>query len=462
MSLPLKMADSETKVDNKSSPNQDKLNKKQKFKDLRKKEKKEKKEKKRAKKEQKKDRAGRDGEGNVVKKEKKEDKYKREKEKRLAKKRKREEEANRTEPDHPSKKRSFGLHADDGPSKAGYGDTSQTEKPDIQMKSSQQESSDESDRPIRKQPSAADKEGSQSTASHSKDKDKEGSATPNAEDQQDTVKKSKHPRKERSLTPTTEDSEDDENGEAHHDNVSSAAPNIEHSPSSKRNDQLSQHKRSLTPNTESLEDSEDGDERPLKNKGGVSISDNIQSNGDDPESSPDDTQKGPREQREPLTADNVEDITKNVKFKLVEDVGEWGPAVGKGTFDFFVVNSRLIPLAVFAPGLDAKAKLKFDAYTKPRQQPANRSERTPWAQELLLHNDDHPTLDYVAREEPSAGVQSHLRDYIGIYDPATGECQVIPARRLILRSHLKSARGDQEKDAQDANDNQDLTVSSRS
>ena len=141
--------------------------------------------------------------------------------------------------------------------------------------------------------------------------------------------------------------------------------------------------------------------------------------------------------------DSVQEITKNVTFKLVEDVGEWSPAI------------------VFTPGLDPKIKGQFDAYSKPRQQPANRADRTPWTQELLLHNDEHSTLDYVAREEPSAGVQSHLRDYLGIYDPATGECQVIPARRLILRSSLKSARGDQEEELQDDED-QNLTVRCRS
>lgn len=60
--------------------------------------------------------------------------------------------------------------------------------------------------------------------------------------------------------------------------------------------------------------------------------------------------------------------------------------------------------------------------------------------DILLHSAGHPKLDYVAREEKAGDVQSLLQHYLAIHDPETGDTQVVPARRLVLRSMLQSAR----------------------
>lgn len=57
--------------------------------------------------------------------------------------------------------------------------------------------------------------------------------------------------------------------------------------------------------------------------------------------------------------------------------------------------------------------------------------------ELLLHCAAHPTLDYTAREEVSGGADSLLRHYVGVYDPKTGELQVVPARNVVVRGTLR-------------------------
>ena len=60
------------------------------------------------------------------------------------------------------------------------------------------------------------------------------------------------------------------------------------------------------------------------------------------------------------------------------------------------------------------------------------------APELLLHSSAHPKLDYIAREESSDGSEGYLKHYIGVYDPETGELQLVQARKFIIRSTLRS------------------------
>ena len=57
--------------------------------------------------------------------------------------------------------------------------------------------------------------------------------------------------------------------------------------------------------------------------------------------------------------------------------------------------------------------------------------------ELLLHSKQNDKLDYVAREENTGGTDGLLKHYMGIYDPATGECELIPARQLTLRAEVR-------------------------
>lgn len=56
----------------------------------------------------------------------------------------------------------------------------------------------------------------------------------------------------------------------------------------------------------------------------------------------------------------------------------------------------------------------------------------------MLHSSAHPKLDYIAREEFSDGSEGYLKHYVGVYDPKTGELQLVQARKLIIRSILRS------------------------
>lgn len=47
-------------------------------------------------------------------------------------------------------------------------------------------------------------------------------------------------------------------------------------------------------------------------------------------------------------------------------------------------------------------------------------------------------MDYVAQEEPDGSSESQLRDYVGVFDPATNKLQIVPVNRVVLRSTLRS------------------------
>lgn len=79
-------------------------------------------------------------------------------------------------------------------------------------------------------------------------------------------------------------------------------------------------------------------------------------------------------------------------------------------------------------------------YTKSRLDASRSSLAIP---ELLLHSSAHLKLDYTAREESSNGSESHLKHYIGVYDPEAGRLQLVQARKLVIRSTLRSSDHDE-------------------
>lgn len=58
--------------------------------------------------------------------------------------------------------------------------------------------------------------------------------------------------------------------------------------------------------------------------------------------------------------------------------------------------------------------------------------------ELLLHSSSHPRIDYTAREQHEGSVESLLKHYIGIYDAEAQEIQLIEAKKMSVRSTLRS------------------------
>ena len=93
-------------------------------------------------------------------------------------------------------------------------------------------------------------------------------------------------------------------------------------------------------------------------------------------------------------------------------------------------------LPASTPGISLPSDAPFKPHTKPK--PRNNRSSSP-SNEILLHNASHAKLDYVAREEDTEKGQGLLKHYIGVYDPEKETLQLVPTRKVIVRSHLRSS-----------------------
>lgn len=94
------------------------------------------------------------------------------------------------------------------------------------------------------------------------------------------------------------------------------------------------------------------------------------------------------------------------------------------------------------PGLAFNKQLSLKPYTKPRSNAPKRAGLSGAiaTDELLVESSDHPAIEYVGREEEAGGTDSLLKHYIGVYDPATGDLQVIESRKVTVRGIVRSQR----------------------
>lgn len=84
------------------------------------------------------------------------------------------------------------------------------------------------------------------------------------------------------------------------------------------------------------------------------------------------------------------------------------------------------------PGLAVPSQIAFKPYKHTKILPQGESTQ------LLLQSSEHPRLDYVAQEEKDGSSESQLKDYVGVFDPATNKLQLMPVKRVVLRSTLRS------------------------
>ncbi|KAK8055503.1 hypothetical protein PG993_000730 [Apiospora rasikravindrae] len=87
------------------------------------------------------------------------------------------------------------------------------------------------------------------------------------------------------------------------------------------------------------------------------------------------------------------------------------------------------PVVASTPGLSVPP-LNFQAYTRPAKNQKKSKKASP--PELLLHASTD-RVDYTAKEDGNGGVESHLKHYIGVFDPATGKLDVIEAKKMTVR-----------------------------
>ncbi|RFU26890.1 hypothetical protein B7463_g9438, partial [Scytalidium lignicola] len=103
-------------------------------------------------------------------------------------------------------------------------------------------------------------------------------------------------------------------------------------------------------------------------------------------------------------------------------------------------TESLAPVIASMPGLAAPTAISFKPYSKPLKnvsaKPGRSSKITN--SELLLHSNTHPKIDYIAREEQASKTDSFLKHYVGVYNPETGELELMEARKMTVRGLVKS------------------------
>ncbi|KAI1429258.1 RNA polymerase I associated factor, A49-like protein [Xylaria sp. FL1777] len=111
------------------------------------------------------------------------------------------------------------------------------------------------------------------------------------------------------------------------------------------------------------------------------------------------------------------------------------------------LESTCPPVIATHPGLGLPSSVTFQAYTKnaPSKSKHGRSKHAaPSSMSLMLHSSSHSKLDYTAKEEGPAGRESHLKHYIGVFDPTTGELSVVEARKMAVRGVVRAQQPKEE------------------
>ncbi|KAI1281335.1 RNA polymerase I associated factor, A49-like protein [Xylaria sp. FL0933] len=111
------------------------------------------------------------------------------------------------------------------------------------------------------------------------------------------------------------------------------------------------------------------------------------------------------------------------------------------------LESTCPPVIATHPGLGLPSSLAFQAYTKDapsKSKKARNKNAVPSSSSLLLHSSSHSKLDYTAKEEGPGGRESHLRHYIGVFDPKTGELSVVEGRKMAVRGVVRSQQPKEE------------------
>jgi DNA-directed RNA polymerase I subunit RPA49 len=78
---------------------------------------------------------------------------------------------------------------------------------------------------------------------------------------------------------------------------------------------------------------------------------------------------------------------------------------------------------------------------------SHEDEKQPDSYSYLLQSSAHRRLEYVAKEDDDSGASRLRNHYVGIFDPSTGNLQVIEARNMVMRASVRQkGEGDEEKE----------------
>lgn len=107
-----------------------------------------------------------------------------------------------------------------------------------------------------------------------------------------------------------------------------------------------------------------------------------------------------------------------------------------------VIQSKASPPVVStASGISVSKDAKYNTYSRPSTKRSKNG-----TNDLLLHSTSHRTVDYTAREDkPAVGAgQPLLKHYIGVYDPASGQLQLVEAKKMVIRGSVRAQQAPEE------------------
>ncbi|KAI4113077.1 MAG: hypothetical protein LQ345_005871, partial [Seirophora villosa] len=126
------------------------------------------------------------------------------------------------------------------------------------------------------------------------------------------------------------------------------------------------------------------------------------------------------EQRPKKRAATVPSESSLVKVSLIPEEDEWAPVIAN------------------TPGLSFPSNTSLTPYAKPRKNDTSSTGKSLLSKsEHLLHTSSHAKIDYIAREEEGRGTGGLLQHYLGVYDPQSGQLQLVRARKLVLRGSVR-------------------------
>ncbi|CAK7263639.1 DNA-directed RNA polymerase I subunit rpa49 [Sporothrix epigloea] len=97
------------------------------------------------------------------------------------------------------------------------------------------------------------------------------------------------------------------------------------------------------------------------------------------------------------------------------------------------------PVVATTPGLCIPSEINFSSFSRSKSSKSSKRLRnTDSSAELMLHSSGHRTVDFTAKEDKALSTDSSLQHYVGIYDPATGELQVVNAKKMEIRGNVRS------------------------
>ncbi|KAL8867776.1 MAG: hypothetical protein Q9174_005442, partial [Haloplaca sp. 1 TL-2023] len=103
------------------------------------------------------------------------------------------------------------------------------------------------------------------------------------------------------------------------------------------------------------------------------------------------------------------------------------------------------PIVASTPGVTFPPKLSMKAYKKPRSiDTSSVGKSAIETSEHLLHSSTHPRVDYVARDEEAGRSEGLLKHYIGVFDEQAGKLELVRARPMVLRGHVRVTDEDAE------------------